>query len=309
MKRTTILKVINTESAPVTVTPGRGLKSNPESLELIEFQSKLAYQSSPEQYLLDSILEPFRGVIETGDFKEKRRLIKDLFLKRDFTSIFTNPELLKTYCIEYIGGRALAYRQVFVTLSALRDLVTKGCKVMALGSGNGAELVGLASAMHGLNSKVSLTVHDLSNYNVVGPLHTSLRKVFGLDDRLTINEIFGDLTDALQFPDVSKCDLVTCCFLLNEIISASKPAFARLIANLVKTMKKNSLLLVIDPASSFSECNVGTGAHKLFTLLDAISAFECIETYNECWYRTGDSLTFPIKLQNMRYFLRLYRKK
>jgi 25S rRNA (uracil2843-N3)-methyltransferase len=78
-------------------------------------------------------------------------------------------------------------------------------------------------------------------------------------------------------------------------------------------MKKGSFLLVVDPASSFSEFQVQgqdtTSTYKLFNLLDAIQAFECVAQSDSEWYRFPKDLDFPLKLNNMRYYFRLYKKK
>ena len=48
----------------------------------------------------------------------------------------------------------------------------------------------------------------------------------------------------------------------------------------------------------------------LFQLLDAIKSFEKISSLDSCWYRFPPELQkqYPIKLHNMRYFMRIYRK-
>lgn len=172
---------------------------------------------------------------------------------------------------------------------------------------------------------VNLTIHDQSDYNVHNLFLKGLQENYQIDPmRFSSNQILSNLLDrdAIQSPEMlhlfKESDIITCCFLLNEIISTSKAAFALLIQTLVSNMKKNSYLLVIDPASDFSEIDIGnnnqtsnSSQYLLFHLLDAIQAFEQVQSTNSTWYRFSPLLQaeFPIKLQNMRYFLRLYRKK
>jgi 25S rRNA (uracil2843-N3)-methyltransferase len=69
-----------------------------------------------------------------------------------------------------------------------------------------------------------------------------------------------------------------------------------------------AFLLIVDSAGDFSEIRVGTKTYMVYTLLDYIKGFKKILMENARWYRFPPGLSFPVKLQNQRYFWRLYRK-
>lgn len=90
-----------------------------------------------------------------------------------------------------------------------------------------------------------------------------------------------------------------------------------LLTALVKAIKQNAFFLVVDPASSFSDCVIGAESseerskYRIFDLLDNIDAFEKVKIEHggdSVWYRP-EKLVCPIKIQSMRYGIRLYRKK
>ncbi|KAJ3322390.1 hypothetical protein HDV06_003127 [Boothiomyces sp. JEL0866] len=270
------------------------------------------FPSSPEQTLLDVILV-FDNVFSDAQLKEKRKLIKQLFIKRDFKSIFTDPILLPIYAVEYLPGRALCYRDVFMKIEELYDFLQSGGDILVLGGGNGAEVLGIAAAMCTFEQPIKLTVQDLSDYQIIDTLVGSIHKTYGLDN-ISVECAVGDLMDeakvleyANQFKDFG---LITAMFLLNEILTLSKKAFVFLITNLLKSMKKGSMLLVVDSAGSFSEFEVASSdkSYMLFKLLDAIQGFKCLASFDSVWYRYPKDVQFPLQLNNMRFFLRLYQK-
>ncbi|KAJ3262631.1 hypothetical protein HK103_000160 [Boothiomyces macroporosus] len=286
----------------------------PEPLEAQELNARHAdkFKKSPERVLLDVILV-FKDVFSDPQLKEKRKQIKQLFIKRDFKSIFTDPILLPIYAVEYLPGRALCYRDIFVKINELCNFLEKGGDIMVLGGGNGAEVLGISAAMCTFEQPVKLTVQDLSNYGTLDTLVGSIHQTYGLEN-LSVESLIGDLMDESKVLEYSKIfkqhGLITAMFLLNEILTQSKKSFVLLITNLVKSMKKGSMLLVVDSAGSFSEFEVGASdkSYMLFKLLDAIQGFKCLASFDSVWYRYPKEVEFPLQLSNMRFFLRLYQK-
>lgn len=175
-----------------------------------------------------------------------------------------------------------------------------------------------------------------------------IQRLRTLNGPINLEKITCDLLDKDQIKSsglmdaISSTDILTANFLLNEILTASKTAFVHLITTIVASLKPGALFLIVDPASDFSKvtlckssqsANTTNNANQnatntnnntnesdsnskpsstimLFQLLDAIKSFEKISSLDSCWYRFPPELQkqYPIKLHNMRYFMRIYRK-
>ncbi|KAI1402929.1 hypothetical protein F4819DRAFT_255871 [Hypoxylon fuscum] len=115
--------------------------------------------------------------------------------------------------------------------------------------------------------------------------------------------------------------LITMLFTLNELYTSSgvgkTTAFLR---NLTATIPVNSLLLVVDSPGSYSEASVGKEAKKYpmqwlldHTLLqtDKLPPNSCrwekLESHDSIWFRHDAGLKYPIKLEDIRYQMHLYR--
>lgn len=315
------------------------LASLPKGIDTME-QFMLSFLSSAFQEELNQDLTSF---VCTSSYQEKVSRIKKLFFEREFLSLFSDESLLLVYALEYVPYRCLCYRDMFMKLDNLSELIdshshaeSSHVNILSLGAGNGAELVGLIGAAFSRSTKpLHLCIQDLSSYGPVIPLlERGLQSPIALSGTspipLTVNLLSpGDLLDSTYLESdsmkhaISSSQVITAMFLLNELLSTSKKGFMKLILFLVKNMRPGSYLLVVDSAGSFSEVKVGNGSsslssegtsdrtYMLFQLLDAIQAFRICESHDAIWYRYPKELASisPFKLQNMRYFLRLYQKK
>lgn len=148
----------------------------------------------------------------------------------------------------------------------------------------------------------------------------------------TVNSNEDDVLPQTQLPEISTSvgnvldstylsslvphyNLTTTNFLLNEILTQSKSSFVALIQSIVSLLSKGSYWLVVDAASSFSETRIGGSKHLkrpvlIYELLDKIGVLEQVSGEDSVWFRVdkGIGLEYPCKIQNMRYFYRLYRK-
>ncbi|KAJ1562812.1 hypothetical protein HK096_002320, partial [Nowakowskiella sp. JEL0078] len=221
----------------------------------------------------------------------------------------------------------------------LRNLIReKGGNILCLGSGAGSELIGISSSL--LSSKVHvedissskletdssqlenfpyLTVHiqDLADYSaILEKLTSEIRGNLNISDSvLRIESSVGNVLDQNNVDNLAallgKAGLVTCMFLLNELFASSKASVVKLITQFVTNIKPGSLLLVVDSAGSFSNLNIGEREYKIYILLDKLKDFEIVESSDSTWYRFKESpetASYPTKLNNMRYFIRLYRR-
>jgi 25S rRNA (uracil2843-N3)-methyltransferase len=110
----------------------------------------------------------------------------------------------------------------------------------------------------------------------------------------------------------STSNLITCMFVLNELFKTSKAKTAAFLTAMIKSMRPDTLLLVVESAGSFSELQVGSKDVMVFQLLDRIPSLECVHRSDARWYRVPQSVQEQLpnlSWQNMRYFVRLFSKR
>lgn len=116
-------------------------------------------------------------------------------------------------------------------------------------------------------------------------------------------------------------DLITILFTLTELLTQSRPSTFSLLRALTRQTKAGTLLLVADSASDISEFEMGSSGRKwpIYMILDTIllgppsspgTEWECVRKEDSRWYRLppGVGSGWPVKLENTRYWLRLYRR-
>ncbi|KAI9351324.1 hypothetical protein BDR26DRAFT_850881 [Obelidium mucronatum] len=272
------------------------------------------------------------AVLTNNEFRDRRRRIKALFVQRDYLAIFTDTALLDVYVAEYSPSRALCYHSLFTDSQPLREALKAAASVYCVGSGSGGELVGIAAAIHSIKPDQHITIHsqDIADYSsALVPVEAALRAEFKDVPITTETSVFNILSDdpahvQLKTACIANADIITSFFILNELLANSKKEFVQFVKLLVTGMKKGALLVVVDSAGSFSEVSVGsrkgkqtesgssidspTPTYMVYNLLDAIQAFEILEKSDSRWYRYPEGLYYPIKLNNMRHFFRIYRK-
>ncbi|KAJ3177510.1 hypothetical protein HDU85_005880 [Gaertneriomyces sp. JEL0708] len=295
---------------------------------------------SPEQAILCTLSTGLRTFIADPAFQDKLNTIKQLFYVRDFDGIFKNDDLLGVYATEYIAGRSLCYRMVFMRHAEIRDVLRqKEARIVCLGAGNGSELVGIAGVLVGLDTDVAgteagrklfLHVQDLARYPVLESLLDAVYETLPISrDRLQLSVSTSDLLEDFHpalSANIATADLVTSLFLLNELLH-QKAKFVKFVTTLVGSLARRGLWLVIDSAGSFSETQIGKGpsaatgqgrtkaeeqggrTYMVYHLLDKIAALEYVAGGNSEWYRPPKELVYERGVQNMRYWWRLYRKR
>ncbi|KAJ3073339.1 hypothetical protein HDU98_001752 [Podochytrium sp. JEL0797] len=286
-----------------------------------------------ETRIIKTFREACEPILTNNDFRERRRTIKDLFLQRDYAAIFTDPSLLAVYVAEYSPSRALCYYSLFTTTPSLAKIITTANSVYCVGAGSGGEMVGITAARNELKPKTNLTLHaqDLADYSsAMAPIESALKTEFKSAKITCESSVFDILSSdpahmVEKTKKVGEADVITAFFILNELLANSKREFVQFVKLLVMGMKEGACLVVVDSAGSFSEVNVGSRKKKVaeeeeddeapaqptymvYNLLDAIQAFEVVEKSDSQWYRFPEGLHYPIKLNNMRHFLRVYRK-
>ncbi|CDH58055.1 ylr063w-like protein [Lichtheimia corymbifera JMRC:FSU:9682] len=272
----------------------------------------------PEQAILNSIRKACYATLITDHFGKTLQTIKANFVQRDYEGIFTaDAEQLQVYSAAYVPGRALCYFDIFTHHQPILKLLARPSCIYAIGSGSGSELVALAAAMTRVpaeRQKVRLVMQDLGDWG--GVLNrfesTTVREHMKITpEQLECTYIHNDILDPTTHEQraqrIADADLITFMFVMNELF-VKKAAAMELVQSLVQNMKKGAYLLVVESAGSFSHLKVGNKTYMVHMLLDAIKDLKPVVAEDSRWYRHPDHLRYPIDVQNMRYFIRLYKK-
>ncbi|KAG2211680.1 hypothetical protein INT47_008777 [Mucor saturninus] len=295
------------------------LTSKPKSLKPKASYDKAALR---ERWNILAILSMIRkacmSTFARKDFFKILQIIKMSFVQRDYEGIFTDAINLEVYTAAYVPGRALCYYEIFCRPQILKFL-NRPSQIYCVGSGSGSELAGLAAAMTRVpaeRQRVNLVMQDIGEYSsILKSFETTIRDKWLLnEEQLTCTYEQSDVLDQeesnvdLIDKRFRESDLITFMFVMNELFVKKAPAMA-LIQRLVKSMKKGAHLLVVESAGSFSQLKVGNKTYMVYMLLDALQDLELVVGEDSRWYRHPDHLKYPIDVQNMRYFIRLYKKK
>ncbi|KAJ1988164.1 hypothetical protein H4R33_002554 [Dimargaris cristalligena] len=107
---------------------------------------------------------------------------------------------------------------------------------------------------------------------------------------------------------IAQADLVTSLFLMNELFCQQSKAM-RLVTTLIKCLKPGKHFLLVDSAGSFSQIKIGNHTYMLYKVFDSLKQhFKPIISDNNQWYRYPSHLQYPLRLDNMQYYIRLYEK-
>jgi 25S rRNA (uracil2843-N3)-methyltransferase len=215
-------------------------------------------------------------------------------------------------------------------------------RILSIGGGAGAEIVGfgaLALLNHCGNRdhKLHVTAVDVAEWDpVVAKISDYMNRNWAhnsgdnsndtsrsLDEHLAnlslidTDEIKVDFInhDILTLPrdrlDFSKLDLITSMFTTNELFTASRTGTVKFLKSLVEC-RKGTLLLFVESAGSYSEVMVGTKKFPVHFLINHVlshdNTWELLSSADSKWYRLPAGLSYPMQLENMRYFYRLYRR-
>ncbi|KAK9471543.1 uncharacterized protein V1510DRAFT_419569 [Dipodascopsis tothii] len=110
--------------------------------------------------------------------------------------------------------------------------------------------------------------------------------------------------------DFSSFDVITSLFTTNELFAQSRVRTMKLLSLITETAKPGTLFLVIESAGSYSDITVGSRTFPLHFLLDHAleMGWKCVHKNDATWFRVPEDFKYPLQLENMRFFVRLYRK-
>ncbi|KAG9067182.1 hypothetical protein KI688_011963 [Linnemannia hyalina] len=159
--------------------------------------------------------------------------------------------------------------------------------------------------------QVTIVMQDYVNWSpILEPMEAVVRSRMVLGpERLQCETEVGNVLDLSEglLERVAKADLITFMFVLNELFQDKKRTML-LVAKIVAAMPSGAHMLVVDSAGSFSNLKVGERTYMVYMLLDHLKSLEVVYQDDSTWYRCPPSLTYPLKLENMRHFVRIYKK-
>ncbi|OCF37038.1 cytoplasmic protein [Kwoniella heveanensis BCC8398] len=186
---------------------------------------------------------------------------------------------------------------------------------------------------------------DIGNWHkVLRKIEDAVRVDWKIDeDLLKVEYIKGDLVastteplpDASRRPDIAHREaakpidlseimvakapkLITLLFTLTELLSQSRPRTLSLLSNITKHTPSGGLFLIVDSASDISEFSLGAEGRKwpIWMIVDAVlyqggkGGWEKVREEDSRWFRfpEGVGAGWTVKLENTRYWYRLYRR-
>ncbi|RLV91870.1 25S rRNA [Spathaspora sp. JA1] len=282
--------------------------------------------------IIDLFEVRFRQILESPNLQEQIQTVKGHLYHRDYISAFDNNDKRFAYAARWTPARALSYSSLFASLEPIRDLLkdpdTKK-SVLCVGGGASAELVALGSVFcrlkeycSGSASELEIQLIDIADWKTVVDSLTSYMKENWIyrPEKLNTKFICDDvLTVPRESLSLSSLDLVTLLFTTNELFAEKRKETIRFLQNLNSFCKPGSLLLIAESAGSYSHITIGEKKFPIQFLIDTIlvgkpgennGAWEIVQQSESCWYRIEPKqVDYPMKLENMRFFYRLYRKR
>lgn len=286
----------------------------------------------PPAKILDLFLENFKYILASDSLPEMIQVVKGELYNRDYISAFDSDDKRFAYVARWSPARALAYSALFASLEPIKRLFQdpeKSNRILTVGGGASSELVGMASVFCGLkrqygDSASSLTVDviDIADWTtIVGNLTSFIQKNWLYNpDHFDSHFVHGDvLTKSAGDLNLDQLNLITLLFTTNELFCEKRTETIRLLQSFGEHCKKGTLLLITESAGSYSNISVGLKQFPVQFLIDTVlvgrpgsdsGKWTIVDQSESCWYRVNDrEVTYPVKLENMRFFYRLYERK
>ncbi|KAJ2852181.1 hypothetical protein IWW36_000561 [Coemansia brasiliensis] len=268
----------------------------------------------PQQSILNVLRVACSEALKQKDFAAQVQAIKQKFYNRDFDGIFLEPANLPVYTAQYVPRRALCYYELFGH-PELQRILRSQPQILCLGAGSGSEMLGITAACCQLVAATApITIHsqDYADWSsTLGLLESAIRYKWQIDEQQIKYEFsISNLLEATPELEeqIARSGLVTAMFVFNELF-ADKANAINFVKSMVKCMKQGSYFLLVDSAGSFSSVKVGGSSYMAYMFFDSLRrAFEPVITEDSRWFRHMPGLCYPLPIENMRYFVRLYRK-
>lgn len=272
------------------------------------------------QSILDLFCWAFEKTLALSNetLTEQMQAVKSDLYNRDYMAAFGTQENLDVYAVRWSPARALAYEALFKQHDVLRH---DKPNVLCIGGGAGGELAALYGVIAETAQKeaIKLTMVDIADWGeCVKKLEGAFPNIYDKNTNAVTTEfVQGDVLAAETIPSFEPYTCITLMFTTNELFAENKPGSIRLLNRMTAECKPGTLLLVCESAGSYSDIQINGKTFPVHFLLDHTLAkgrnatggpWEIVDQSNSEWFRLTGDLKYPWKLEDMRYFFRLYRK-
>lgn len=210
--------------------------------------------------------------------------------------------------------------------------------ILCIGGGACGELISIASIfapsrnyaskylrndIQNPQSKLTIYLVDIADWSqIISRISHAISSnwLYDYSKNFIINFLHKDvLTLSPSELNLRKLNLITLLFTTNELFMKDKSTAIKLLQMFSQNCKSGCYLLIVESAGSYSHITVGSKKFPIQFLIDTIllgtkenkfeGDWELIDQTDSKWYRYQNSLDYPINLENMRFFYRLYMKK
>ncbi|KAJ2309894.1 hypothetical protein IWW52_002371 [Coemansia sp. RSA 2704] len=265
---------------------------------------------NPQQSILNVLRIACSEALQQPDFAARLQEIKQRFYVRDFDGIFLDPANLPVYTAQYVPRRALCYYELF-SHPDLQEILRTGPQILCLGAGSGSELVGISAACAHMTQPISVHSQDYADWSsILQSLETAVQYKWRVP-HMSYSFSLGNLLSISPELEahIARSQLVTAMFVFNELF-VDKANAMNFVRTIVRCLQPNAYFLLVDSAGSFSSVKVGSNSYMAYMFFDSLAAyFEPVIQEDSKWFRHKPALEYPLPVENMRYFVRLYRRK
>ncbi|PWW78229.1 hypothetical protein C7212DRAFT_18929, partial [Tuber magnatum] len=165
--------------------------------------------------------------------------------------------------------------------------------------------------------ELHLTAIDIADWaSIIDTLHTGLTSSSPAFISPSSYSVTFHRHDILSTPSPPptllppNTSLITLLFTTNELYTQSRGDTTRFLLSLSALTRIGCLLLVLESAGSYSTVEINGKPFPTGMLLDHTLSenWEIVFKDESRWHRLPEGLKYPIDLENMRYFVRVYRR-
>ncbi|TIB73784.1 hypothetical protein E3Q18_01773 [Wallemia mellicola] len=241
----------------------------------------MSSSSSSEQKLLD---------------KFNKQLKRELYNK-NYIDAFNEEEFLEAYLARYVPSRSIIYYRMFKEMN-----IKDNAKIISIGGGAGSEMAGLQHYLEDNDIKgVKLDILDIGKWDrVIDKLGTTFRESLAVD--FYNKDVLSDEIDYTGY------NMVTLFFTISELLIQSKKMTFKLLDNL-NSCPVGTEFVVIE-SCALSNVMINNKEYSIKFLLDynLNKKWQLINYTPSRWFRLEEDYKYPIKLENSRCFICIYKK-